>query len=140
MRPRRLLKLYMKEKDLQVRERMWLNILVKRNGMSATGAATHMNRVPSWGVKWHRRYLEEREKGLRTRPRPGRPSRISIEAIERIRQKIDAAPCWTAEDLCDLIKSGAAYDVSYVRRLLRGWGYARKVPVGSTWGGPTAGR
>ena len=39
---------------------------------------------------------------------------------------------WTAEDLFDLIKeeSGGEYDVSYVRRLLRGWGYTRKVSVG----------
>ena len=76
---------------------------------------------PPLGVKWRRRYLEEREMGLRTRPRSGRPSRISGETMERIRQKVDAVPCWTAEDLFDLIKkeSGAEYDVSYIRRLLR---------------------
>ena len=121
MRPRRLLRLYKREKDSKVGERMWLNILVERDGMSATGAAIHMERAPSWGVKWRRRYLDEKDMGLRTRPRSGRPSRISGEAMDAIKQKVDAAPCWTAENLPDLIKeeSGAEYDVSYVRRLLR---------------------
>ena len=82
MRPRRLLRLYMKEKDVQVRERMWPSILIEWNGMSTTGAAIHMDRALSWDVKWRRRYLEEREKGLKTQPRPGRPSRISGEAMD----------------------------------------------------------
>ena len=72
MRPRRLLRLYKKEKDSQVRERMLLNILVERDKMSTTGSVVHTERAPSWGVKWRRRYLDERERGLRTRPRPGR--------------------------------------------------------------------
>ena len=38
MRPRKLLRLYKKEKDPDVRDRMWLNILVERDGMSATKA------------------------------------------------------------------------------------------------------
>ena len=132
MRPRRLLRPYKKEKDSQVREQMWLNILVEWDGMCATGAAVHMECAPSWGVKWRRRYLDDRKRGLRTRPKPGRPSRIFGEAMDAIRQKVDESPCWTAEDLFDLIKeeSGGEYDVSYVRRLLRGWWYTRKVSVG----------
>ena len=122
MRPRRLLRLYKKEKDSQVRERMLLNILVERDRMSATGAAIHMEHAPSWGVKWRHRYLEKRERGLQMRPRPGRPSRISGEVMDAIRQKVDGASCWTAEDLCDLIREapGVEYDISYVRRLLHG--------------------
>ena len=50
----------MKEEGSQVRKRMQLNILVERDGMSATGAAAHMERAPSWGVKWRRHYLDER--------------------------------------------------------------------------------
>ena len=92
MRPRRLLRLYKKEKDSQVRERMLLNILVERDRMSATGAAIHMEYAPSWGVKWRHRYLEERERGLQMRPRPGRPSRISGEVMDAIRQKVDGVP------------------------------------------------
>ena len=45
------------EKDLQVRDRIFLNVLVKRDGMSVTGAARFLGMAPSWGVKWHNRYL-----------------------------------------------------------------------------------
>ena len=47
MRPRRLLRLHKKEKDSNVGERIWLNVLVELDGMSATSAVVHMERVPS---------------------------------------------------------------------------------------------
>ena len=131
MRPRKLLRLYKKEKDPDVRDRMWLNILVERDGMSATGAAVHMEKARSWGSTWRRRYLDEGAEGLRTRPRSGRPSRIPGEAMNRIRQKIEQEDCWTVEALYGLIQeeAGVEYDLSYVRRLLRNLGYVRKVPL-----------
>ncbi len=39
------------EKDPQVRDRILLDVLVKRGGMSVTGAALHLSMAPSWGVK-----------------------------------------------------------------------------------------
>ena len=36
MRPRRLLRLHKKEKDSKLGERIWLNVLVELDGMSAT--------------------------------------------------------------------------------------------------------
>ena len=39
----------------------------------------------------------------------------------------------------DQEESGTEYDVSYVCRLLRGWGYTWKVPVGRYVNRPTAG-
>ena len=131
MRPRKLLRLYKKEKDPDIRDRMWLNILVERDGMSATGAVVHMEKARSWGSTWRRRYLDEGAEGLRTRPRSGRPSRIPGEAMSRIRQKIEQEDCWTVEALYGLIKleAGVEYDPSYVRRLLRNLRYVRKVPL-----------
>ena len=58
MRPRRLLRLHKKEKGSNVGEKIWLNVLVELDGMSATSAAVHMGRVPSWGVKWCCCYLD----------------------------------------------------------------------------------
>ena len=46
-----MLKIRKTEKDLQVRDRIFLNVLVKRGGMSVTGAALHLSMAPSWGVK-----------------------------------------------------------------------------------------
>ena len=59
MKYKRMLKIRKTEKDPQVRDRILLNVLVKRDGMSVTGAALHLGMAPSWGVKWHNRYLKE---------------------------------------------------------------------------------
>ena len=72
MKYKQMLKIRKTEKDLQVRDRIFLNVLVKRDGMSVTGAALHLGMAPSWGVKWHSRYLKEGIAGLQT-PHPLRP-------------------------------------------------------------------
>ena len=55
MKYKQMLKIRKIEKDPQVRDRILLNVLVKRDGMSVTGAALHLGMAPSWGVKWHNR-------------------------------------------------------------------------------------
>ena len=59
MKYKQMLKIRKTEKDPQVRDRILLNVLVKRDGMSVTGAARLLGMAPSWGVKWHSRYLKE---------------------------------------------------------------------------------
>ncbi len=59
MKYKQMLKIRRTEKDPQVRDRILLNVLVKRDGMSVTGAALHLGMAPSWGVKRHNRYLKE---------------------------------------------------------------------------------
>ena len=59
MKYKQMLKIRKIEKDPQVRDRILLNVLVKRDEMSVTGAALHLGMAPSWGVKWHNRYLKE---------------------------------------------------------------------------------
>ena len=71
MKYKQMLKIRKIEKDPQVRDRILLNVLVKRDGMSVTGAALHLGMAPSWGVKWHNRYLKEGIAGLD--PHPLRP-------------------------------------------------------------------
>ena len=59
MKYKQMLKIRRTERDPQVRDRILLNVLVKRDGMSVTGAARLLGMAPSWGVKWHNRYLKE---------------------------------------------------------------------------------
>ena len=68
MKYKQMLKIRKTEKDPQVRDRILLNVLVKRDGMSVTGAARLLGMAPSWGVKWHGRYLKEGIAGLRHDP------------------------------------------------------------------------
>ena len=59
MKYKQMLKIRKTEKDPQVRDRILLNVLVKRDGMSVTGAARFLGMAPSWGVKRHNRYMKE---------------------------------------------------------------------------------
>ena len=136
MKYKQMLKIRETEKDPQVRDRILLNVLVKRDGMSVTGAARLLGMAPSWGVKWHNRYLKEGIAGLQTRTRSGRPPRISGEALKAVKKKVKKTVYLTAEDLRDIIRGGsgiecmAEYAIPYARFLLRSWGFARKVPMG----------
>ena len=66
MKYKQMLKIRKIEKDPQVRDRIMLNVMVKRDGMSVTKAARFLGMAPSWGVKWHNRYLKEGTAGLQT--------------------------------------------------------------------------
>ena len=93
MKYKQMLKIRKTEKDPQVRDRILLNVLVKRDGMSVTGAALHLGMAPSWGVKWHNRYLKEGIAGLQTRTRSGRPPRISGGTLKAVKKsKKDSLP------------------------------------------------
>ena len=82
-----MLKIRKIEKDPQVWDRILLNVLVKRDGMSVTGTARLLGMASSWGVKWHNRYLKEDIAGLQTRTRSGRPPRISGETLKAVKKK-----------------------------------------------------
>ena len=87
MRYKQMLKIRKTEKDLQVRDRIFLNVLVKRDGMGVTGAALHLGMAQPWGVRWHNRYLKGGIAGLQTRTRSGRPPRISGETLKAVKKK-----------------------------------------------------
>ena len=78
MKYKQILKIRKIEKDPQVRDRIMLNVMVKRDGMSVTRAARFLGMAPSWGVKWHNRYLKEGTAGCR--PAPAQAARRGSQA------------------------------------------------------------
>ena len=50
MKYKQMLKIRKTGKDPQVRDRILLNVLVKRDGMSVTGAARLLGMAPSWAL------------------------------------------------------------------------------------------
>ena len=92
MKYKQMLKIRKIEKDPQVRDRIMLNVMVKRDGMSVTRAARFLGMAPSWGVKWHNRYLKEGTAGLQTRTRSGRPPRIRKKATVGKQEHQDHIP------------------------------------------------
>ena len=69
MKYKQMFKICKTKKDPQVRDRILLNVLVKRDGLSVTGAARLLGMAPSWGARWHNWYL----KGDIADPHPLRP-------------------------------------------------------------------
>ena len=127
----KLVKAYKKEKDRSVADRMLLIIFIQRDEMSVTGAARRLNKARSWGVKWHRRYQEGGMDGLRDRPRPGRPPKVHKGVMKKVRRLIRKITCWEADGVRDFIKTmtGVGYNLTYVREMMRRWGFSMKVPV-----------
>ena len=76
-----------------MRDKILLNVLVKRDSINVIGVALHLGMVPSWGIKWHNRYLKEGIASLQTRTRSGRSPRISGETLKAIKKsKKDGLP------------------------------------------------
>ena len=67
MKYKQMLKIRKTEKDTQVRDRILLNVLVKRDGMSVTGAALHLGIAPVIGRQVAQPVPEGRALQTRTR-------------------------------------------------------------------------
>ena len=68
-----------------MRDRILLNVLVQRDGMSVTGAARLLGMAPLCGVKWRNRYLGGG--GDRGPADPGCPPKIPSETLRAVKKK-----------------------------------------------------
>ena len=120
-----------KEKNGDVSKRLQLMIYVKVDGMTPSGAAATMHMSRSWGGNWNKRYEERGIDGLQDKPRSGRPPVVYRGMMKRVHRMARKTRMWTAEEMRDFIfeKTGHMYDLSYVRKLMKKWGYVMKVPV-----------
>ena len=126
-----LVKAHKKEKDRYVADRMLLILYIERGGKYITEAARSLNRVRSWGVKWHHRYLEGGIDGLRDKPITGRPPKVHKDIMRKVRKLMTKIACWEAEEAQRFITkmTGIEYNLTYVHELMRKWGFSMKVPV-----------
>ena len=77
-----------------MRDRIFLNVLVKRDGMSVTGAARFLGMAPSWGVKWHSATQFQKACQMRVYQHPCVKQRQRIQKAEKPGRPI------AAERLC----------------------------------------
>ena len=93
--------------------------------------AQELHRARSWAYKWCKRYSDEGLEGLRDKPRSGKPSVVSKEVREKIKQELSNSNTgWDIKQVMDLIqkKTGVKYHKEHIRRLLHKWGFSPKVP------------
>jgi transposase len=127
----KLVNLYKKENDSKVKERLLLIIKVREDTQIPFRVVKEMHRSNPWASDWLKRYDKEGIKGLRNRPKSGRPSEISEDIEYQIKKELkESKQGWTTKQVEELIvkKSGIRYHYIHIYRILRKWGFKQKVP------------
>jgi transposase len=127
-----LIRLYKKETNLKVKERMLLVIKVEHDNVIPAYAADELHRSRPWGLCWMDRFSEEGVDGLKNRPKSGRPPDIPEDIVYEIKKELASSKQgWTTKQVEDLIvkkSGGIRYHFTHIYRLMHKWGFKQKVP------------
>jgi len=130
MNSQSLIQAYRNEKNVKVKDRMFLVKCVTIDKQIPSHIAKQIGKVRSWSYKWLERYEQEGIDGLKDKSRSGRPSSISQQKLIKIQQKISENKSgWSVKQVMNLIyeKSGVKYHEVHVYRLLHQWEFVPKV-------------
>ena len=112
-----LIRLYKKETNLKVKERLLLVIKVKYDNIIPAYAADELHRSRPWGLYWLDRFSAEGSEGLKDRTKSGRhpdiPEKIAYEIKNEL---VSSKQGWTTKQIEDLIirKSGIKYHYTHI--------------------------
>ncbi len=126
-----LIRIYKTERDAHVKERILIIIRASLDKQNIESVSQELHRSRAWAYKWYKRYNDEGLEGLRDKPRSGKPSAVSREVKDKIRQELSESNIgWDIKQVMYLIhkKTGVKYHKEHVRRLLHQWGFSPKVP------------
>jgi putative transposase len=122
-----LIKLYKKEINIKVKERLLFVIKVKYENIIPAYASDELHRSRPWGLYWLKRYREEGIEGLKNRPKSGRHTDIPAEEkVQEIKNELASnRQGWTTTKQIDLIvrkSGGTRYHYTHIYRLMHKWG------------------
>src|SRR3989344_5783547 len=122
-----LKKKYKKEKNAKVKERI-LMLIYTFQGESSRSVGDRIQCDQKLVIYWKKRYLSEGLDGLKTRPKSGKPRRISRRQesnLKRIFSKENIDKPWTTKRALNLIseKTGISYSQRQVTRILNRWNF-----------------
>jgi putative transposase len=127
-----LIRLYKKETDFKVKERMLLVIKIEHDNVIPAYAADELHRSRPWALYWSKRFREEGIEGLKDRPKSGRPPDIPEQKVYEIQNELSSSKQgWTTNQVQDLIvkkSGGIRYHYTHIYRLMHKWGFKQKVP------------
>ncbi len=93
--------------------------------------AQELHRSRAWAYKWYKRYNDEGLEGLRDKPRSGKPSTVSKEVKDEIKQELSESNIGLdIKQVMDLIQNrtgGIKYHKVHIHRLLHKWSFSPKV-------------
>jgi putative transposase len=126
-------KIYKHEREAKTKERMLLLVLpLIYLGKISPQVARDLHQSKSWASDWLKRYGKEGIKGLKTRTKSGRPSKLSEKVVYQIKKELKESnnKGWTTKQVEELIlkKYGTKYHYIHIYRILRKWGFKQKVP------------
>ncbi|MEK7609424.1 MAG: helix-turn-helix domain-containing protein [Patescibacteria group bacterium] len=122
-----LKKAYKKEEDAKIRERI-LMIIYTSQKETLRNVAERLNCDHKLVFYWKKRYEKEGLKGLKTRPKSGKPRKISRRQeanLKRVFYKENPDKPWTTKRALGLIteKTGVNYSQRQVTRILNRWNF-----------------
>jgi len=122
--------------QLEARRRRAIELLDAGESLLATARAVDAS--VSSVHRWYQAYQEKGSDGLLPLPTPGRPTRLSAEQRERLRELLQRGPpaagyeteLWTLRRVADLIELefGVVYHPCHVWRLLDKMGWSCQKP------------
>jgi putative transposase len=121
---------YKRERDPYVRERLLIVTWLKK-GMTTYEAAELLGCPQSKVAYWKGRFEKEGLEGLRTRPRMGKPKKLSKDARKKIERRLEENPYgWSIREVRELIREegNVTYSERHVIRLMHKWGFERIKP------------
>ncbi len=127
-------KVYNDERDTEVKERILLVIGVIADKKHIETAAQELHKSRAWAYKWCKRYKDKGLKGLKDRPRSGRPPLVNKGLMIKIRKELENSNTgWDFIQVMDIIqnRTGVKYHEVHIYRLLHKWGFVQNFPVGS---------
>lgn len=122
-----LKKNYKKEKNAQVKERL-LMLIYTFQGESSREVGNRIQCDQKLVLYWKKRYLSEGLDGLKTRPKSGKPRKISRRQesnLKRVFANGNPERPWTTKRVSSLIaeKTGINYSQRQVTRILNRWNF-----------------
>jgi len=122
--------------QLETRRRKAMGLL--RQKLSLNEVARRLGCHASSVLRWRDRMRREGAKGLKVRPTPGRPPRLSASQRRRLVRHLLKGPeslgyetqLWTAKRIAELILKlfGVSYHPAHVGRLMHGLGWSPQKP------------
>ena len=111
------------EKDTRVLKRLYFIRYLYR-GMSVEKAADLVGVTKATGYTWLKRWNSRGYEGLKPNYGGGRPSKLTEEQKEELREMLKEKDSWTTKEVQELIEAefGVIYSSWQVRRILKSFG------------------
>jgi len=105
-------------------------VIWMKEGISSYEVGNRLRCPHSKVLYWKYRFDKEGISGLKTRPRPGKPSKLAKDKKKHIKQILGEGKLWKNKWVSDLIykETGVIYSQRHVVRLLHAWGFEKIRP------------